>query len=203
MGRDKPPKQTSAMSLAERQQARMMAMAGQNPMKKVSSNPNFTSDPPVRSSSPTLPNTSLNNHRAASPTPQSGTSPPNPTSLRPQTASPIPSISGKTSPIPSGKVSPSPSISVSKSTSQAQIDSKHPKKKEKEKKGLFGRIAQAVTGDSDDDEEEEDDGEDMQAEIDRIMRGPKPGSSTSQGAPKGLSLAERAALAHSRAAGRH
>jgi len=63
-------------------------------------------------------------------------------------------------------------------------------------------LAQVVNGDSDD-EDEEDDGEDMQAEIDRIMRGPKPGSNPQSGHTKALSLAERAALAHSRAAGRH
>jgi len=59
-------------------------------------------------------------------------------------------------------------------------------------------MAKAVTGDSDEDDDD-DNGEDMQEEIDRIMKGPKKASSPGKPA---LSLSERAALAHSRAAGR-
>jgi len=75
-------------------------------------------------------------------------------------------------------------------------------KKEKEKKGFFKKIASVVAGDSDDDDDDEgDDGEDMQEEMDRIMKGPKISSNPPSGKPA-LSLAERAALAHSRAAGK-
>jgi len=90
-------------------------------------------------------------------------------------------------------------------------------KKKKKKKGFWGKVKKMAVGkkkkdtgkdkgdDSGSDEDDEKESAEMQADIDRIMRGKveRPTSPTaSSGQGKGLSLQERAALAQKRAAGK-
>jgi len=76
--------------------------------------------------------------------------------------------------------------------------------KRKKKGGFFKSLKKKVVGDSDDEDDEGGDtDDDMQADIDRIMRGKvnKPtAQQQQQPQSKPMSLSERAALQHQRAA---
>jgi len=83
------------------------------------------------------------------------------------------------------------------------------KTKKKKKKGFWGKVKKVVVkkgkdSDSDSGEEDEKEAKEMQADIDRIMRGKvqKSGGTVASGQSKPLSLQERAALAQKRAAGK-
>jgi len=93
-------------------------------------------------------------------------------------------------------------------------DEDEEEKKKKKKKGFWGKVKKAVKkkskdtekgkgSDSESGDDDEKESKEMQADIDRIMRGKvqRPNSPTS-GQGKGLSLQERAALAQKRAAGK-